>query len=45
MEEEILVEELEDNEPFVLTVGDTQDVYDEEEPAEEVVEEIIIKEE
>lgn len=35
MEEEILVEGLEDNEPFVLTVGDTQDVYDEEEPTED----------
>ena len=45
MEEEILVEGLEDNEPFVLTMGDTQDVYDEEEPVEEVVEEVIIKEE
>jgi hypothetical protein len=45
MEEEILVEGLEDNEPFILTFGDTQDVYDEEQPEEEVVEEIIVEEE
>lgn len=35
MEEEILVEGLEDNEPFILTIGDSQSVYDEEEPVEE----------
>jgi len=35
MEEEILVEGLEDNEPFYAAIGDIQDVYDEVEPVEE----------
>jgi len=35
MEEEILVEGLEDNEPFYAAIGDIQDVYDEVEPIEE----------
>ena len=39
MEEEIKVEGLEDNEPFYLTIGDIQSVYDEVEPEEEVEEE------
>lgn len=33
--EEILTDEIENDEEFILTVGDTQDVYDEEEPAED----------
>lgn len=47
MEEEIIIEdnELEDDEPFILTVGDTQDVYDEEKPTEDEEVEIIIEEE
>lgn len=35
MEEEIKVEGLEDNDPFFLTIGDIQSVYDEVEPEEE----------
>lgn len=35
MEEEILVEGLEDNEPFYAALGDIQSVYDEVEPIEE----------